>query len=439
MGVMASCSPDENDWSTDPSAKRLYSPSSLEAVIDSFSLDMTVTIGAVANAAKYQVQFSQQPLLSGFDETEGIPTVETEGTEVTIPRSDPRLGEGGIKENAIYYVRARVIDANGNKSKWYSNGMLYDDGFISDESIADLLKKNAAYRVPAPAGLWITGIEEHSMKLNWYMLPTSSSKAERAYCGAPSYIINETLKNEGAEESVYKHSITEEELEAYIYEWADLEVGKAYEFSLYDVNGTRIGNATESTEYAPNMDLAMSITVNDINNDVVVNPETGEEISGKAAFMTKGTPYTIASEKDFNEKKFVVTFNNETAGGWTESRNDWVSNPVNRALNFDIRAQVKKNTTVEFSFPSKGRLYIYGYGDTTDQLTQDGQDVQEFTTSSIKQKIPTVDDESVTQNAYISYKLRVVEGPGVLKIDNAYSMYFFGFCFVPDDPNAGNE
>lgn len=435
-GMTISCSPERNEWNTDSSASRQYAPSSLTAEIDSFSLDMTITIGTVAKAASYEVQFSQQQLLSGFDDTQGIPTISTTESEITIPRNDPRLGEHGITENAAYYVRVRAISPDGTKSKWFTNGMNYNEGFVSSADLAEMLKKNAAYKVTAPAGLWITNIEETSMKLNWYMLPTSSSKAEKAYCQAPSYIINETLKAAGEDESVYKHTLTVDEIAEYQYDWLNLEVGKSYEFSLYDENNLRIGYATESTEYAPNMELAMSITVNEISNDVVTDPKTGEEKTGKTMFTTKGEPYTIRSANDFNGEKFVVTFNNETAGGWAESRNDWVSNPVNKALNFKIRAQVKKNTTVDFTFPANGRFYIYGYGTTTNQLTQDGQEVQEFTTTSTKQKIPTADDESTTANAYITYKLRVVKGAATLKIDNANSMYFYGFCFVPDDPNT---
>lgn len=438
MGLMASCSPDQNDWNTDPSAKRQYAPASLSAEIDSFSLAMTIKIGTLESAASYEVQFSQQPLLSGFDETEGIPTISTTTGEVTIERDDPRLGEKGIVENAVYYVRARAIGSDGSKSKWYSNGFIYNEGYVSDASLVELLKKKASNKISAPAGLWITGIEENSMKVNWYMLPKSSSKAERAYCKAPSYIINETLKEEGADESVYKHTLTPEELEAYIYEWTGLAVGKSYTFTLFDENNLQIGKATESTEYAPNMDLAMSVTVKEMEADVVIDPETGEEKTGKTMFTTKGEPYTIYSN-EVDGQKMKVTFNNETAGGWTEGRNDWASSPVNKAINFNVRAQLKKNTSVDLEFPADGRLYIYAYNSSanTNTLTQDGQEPQEFSVISTKQKIETVDDPETTQNAYISYKLRVVKGKASIHIDNANSIYFFGFCFVPNDPNAG--
>lgn len=467
MGVMVSCSPDENEWSTDPSVKRPYAPSSVEAEIDSFSLALNITVAKQTTAQSYEVQFSREPLYSGFDETEGIATITTETGEVEIPRNDSRLGEQGINESDILYVRARAISADGSKSKWVTNGMLYNEGYVQDATLAALLKKNAALKVAAPSGLWITGIEETSMKLNWYMLPTSSKQAEKAYCKAPSYIINETLKEAGEDESVYKHSITAEELEAYQYEWTGLTVGQSYRFTLYDQDETKIGDATDATEYRPNMDLAMYATMAEFAEDsdspvyeideegnkvVKRDPATGlpvanergnvmdTEMTGKQMFTTKNFVYHYITEKTFNGKSFKVTINNETASGWADNRNDWVSNPVNQAVNFAIRGQIKKNSTVKFDFPSAGRLYIYAYGKSENMLTQTDQDPYVFNVAADAEKtvIPVYGSETETcKKWYKSYKFRVVEGEGILQIDSSNSMYFFGFVFVPDDPNAG--
>ena len=467
MGVMVSCSPDQNDWSTDASTKRPYAPASVTAEIDSFSLAMNIKVTKQATAAKYEVQVSREPLMSGYDETEGITTITTESGEVSIERNDPCFGEAGISESDVLYVRARAIDANGAKSKWVTNGMLYNEGYVQSEDIAALLKKNATLKTTAPAGLWITGIEENSMKLNWYMLPTESKKAEKAYCKAPSYIINETLKEEGAEESVYKHTLTQEEIEAYLYEWTGLVVGKSYRFTLYDQDNTKIGDATDATEYSPNMDLAMYVTVAQIAEDsdepvyetdeqgnkiVKRDPNTGlpvpnargnvleEPMTGKQMFTTKAFQYHIESENEFNGKKFKVTINNESASGWTEARNDWVGNPVNQGENYIIRGQIKKNSTAKLTFPSAGRLYIYAYGKSENMLSQEGQEPYVFNVAADAEKsvIPVYGSETETvKKWYKSYKFRVVEGDAILQIDNANSMYFYGFVFVPDDPNAG--
>lgn len=476
MGVMVSCSPDQNDWNTDSSAKRPYAPSSVTAEIDSFSLALNITVAKLATAQSYEVQFSKEPLYSGFDETEGITTITTETGEIEIPRNDPRIGEQGISESDVFYVRARAINADGSKSKWVTNGMLYNEGYIQDADLAALLKKNAALKVAAPSGMWVTGVEENSMKLNWYMLPTSSKQAEKAYCQAPSYIINETLKEQGADEATYKHSITAEELEAYQYEWTGLTVGQSYRFTLYDQGEMKIGDVTESTEYRPNMDLAMYVTVNEIaadsdspvyetdadgnpildekgNKIVKVNPNTGEpvpnargnvmsdEMTGKQMFTTKGFIYNIESPQEFNGKKFKVTINNETASGWTEARNDWAANPVNEAVNYTVRGQIKKNSTAKLYFPSNGRLYILAYGKSENMLTQTDQEPYIFNVLADAQKtvIPVYQSETgeTCKKWYMSYKVRVVEGEAILQIDNANSMYWFGFVFVPDDPNAG--
>lgn len=468
MGVMVSCSPDQNDWNTDSSAKRPYAPSSVTAEIDSFSLVMSIKVAQLTTAKSYEVQVSREPLMSGFDETPGIITIVSESGVVEIARNDDRLGEGGIKEGDVLYTRARAVSEDGTKSKWVTNGMLYNEGYVKSEEIAALLKKNATLKVAAPSGMWVTGVEETSMKLNWYMLPTESKKADKAYCKAPSYIINETWKEAGEQESDYKHMITAEELEAYQYEWTGLTVGQEYHFTLYDQDGTKIGDATEATEYSPNMDLAMYITVNELSADtdspvyeideqgnkvVKRDPNTGlpvpnargnvleEEMTGKQMFTTKAFQYHFESSNTFNDKKFKAVFNNESASGWTEARNDWAANPVNQAVNFNIRGQIKKNSTVKLEFPSAGRLYILAYGKSENMLTQTDQEPYIFNVLADAQKTPIPvyeqPDADPCKKWYMSYKVRVVEGEAILQIDNANSMYWFGFVFVPDDPNAG--
>ena len=97
-------------------------------------------------------------------------------------------------------------------------------------------------------------------------------------------------------------------------------------------------NAVLAKDYAIDMSKAMSITVNDLD---------------KTNFTTKGQPYSVTSAV-VDGKYFTATFNNETAGGWTESRNDWVANPEGKAINFNQRAQLKKRTTVTLKFSCRG-------------------------------------------------------------------------------------
>lgn len=163
-------------------------------------------------------------------------------------------------------------------------------------------------------------------------------------------------------------------------------------------------------------------------------------MTGKQMFTTKAFQYHIESENEFNDKKFKVTINNESASGWTEARNDWVGNPVNQGENYIIRGQIKKNSTAKLTFPSAGRLYIYAYGKSENMLSQEGQEPYVFNVAADAEKsvIPVYGSETETvKKWYKSYKFRVVEGDAILQIDNANSMYFYGFVFVPDDPNAG--
>ena len=169
----------------------------------------------------------------------------------------------------------------------------------------------------------------------------------------------------------------------------------------------------------PDMSKAMSITVNDLD---------------KTNFTTKGQPYSVSSAV-VDGKYFTATFNNETAGGWTESRNDWVANPEGKAINFNQRAQLKRNTTVTLTIPCKGYLYIYGYctSNNTNYFSSGLLDEQAFTVSGTKNSIPSATDESTSVNAYQTNKVIAIKSNAQLRIDSQNSMYFYGFCFVPDE------
>lgn len=174
--------------------------------------------------------------------------------------------------------------------------------------------------------------------------------------------------------------------------------------------------------YVPDMMKAMSITVNDLD---------------QTKFTTKGTPYTVTSAV-VDGKSFTATFNNETAGGWTTSRNDYVANPEGKAINFNVRAQLKKNTTVSLRFPCKGYLYVYGYGSSSTgtpitTLATEKIDDQIISMANTKELIAVSGDESTSVNAYVTQKFIALKGSATLYIDNQNSIYFYGFCFVPEE------
>jgi hypothetical protein len=170
-------------------------------------------------------------------------------------------------------------------------------------------------------------------------------------------------------------------------------------------------------DYVPDMSKAMSITVNDLDKD---------------EFTVKGNQYTVTSAV-VDGKSFSATFNNETAGGWTTSRNDYVANPEGKAIHFDVRAQLKKNTTVSLQFPCKGYLYVYGYGFDSDITLSTGKiGDQTIQVTSTKESMPTVEDASTTVKGYATQKFIALKGNATLYVDYQNSMYFYGFCFVPD-------
>ena len=171
-------------------------------------------------------------------------------------------------------------------------------------------------------------------------------------------------------------------------------------------------------DYVPDMTKAMSITVNDLDKD---------------EFTVKRNQYTVTSAV-VDGKSFSATFNNETAGGWTTGRNDYVANPEGKAINFNVRAQLKKNTTVSMNFPCKGYLYIYGYGYNSDVTLSTGKiDDQTIQVATTKESMPTAEDASITVKGYVTNKFIALKGKATLYIDSSESVYFYGFCFVPDE------
>ena len=450
---LVSCGPDENDWGVDPSVIRQKAPLSLEAEIDDYSLDMTVTIGSIPGAKSYQIQVSKKPLLSGFDDTEGIPTFTTTEKEYVINRTAEELGEP-ITENTTYYLRVRAVDEKGQPSKWYTNGMNYNEGYITDPTLASLLKDNATYSVTSRAGLEIDDTGDNYIDLMWYMLPKSSSEAARAYCKAPLYIINETLQEAGEPEDVYKHTLTDEEKSNYKYEWANLEVKKSYTFALYDEENTRIGYVTESTEETPNMSLARNIL-----------SWTKDEVVGQ-----QGVPLTLV-DKDHGDFKIILNQDNAANSGYKSDGSYWCQTPLKEAYKSAYRFQSKNRNSMSFIAGQDGRLYVYSGNGTTYKIeyitskytdaektipakNEDGEEIQTIESGGTvtmrgameKVKIDGHDCYRVTKirlRMDDPYKGKADEDGYYTKVITkitptaSASCYYYGFIFVPDETEGG--
>ena len=77
MLQLVSCKDSNNDWTTDSSVLKQRPPSSLTVEADSATLDLTVQIGTIANAAYYELQMSESQLTSNAD-------IPVEGTIYTF-------------------------------------------------------------------------------------------------------------------------------------------------------------------------------------------------------------------------------------------------------------------------------------------------------------------------------------------------------------------
>ena len=438
MGLLqfTSCD-DANDWTVDSSVLKQYPPTSLKVDVDLKTHMVKGSIGAISGVASYEIQMSKSPLSSNAS----IP-VEGEVFTATFEKSeetgDISLADGGfprLEENTTYYFRVRAIGKDGSISNWYTNGSLYNGG-VTDAALEKKLiehtyaadgDKNSVCCITVPPIMWETDVDEDYVTVRWHEIKFAKITTLRVETPEGEKVGQDVdVSSEDPLEETYSE---DDDTKLYEKTIDGLDLATNYVVSLLDEEGDVITKVNTATENTPDMNLAMSVTKDKLE---------------KERFMTKGVAYPVTSD-EVGGRTFSVTFNNESAGGWTADRNDYVANPVKKAIKFNARAQLKKKNTVTIKVPCKGRLYIYGYNKTTltaSHVDSGGDKVTdwEITTSTTKQKIPTVEDESVVQNAYMSYHKRInVVNQEVTLTIGSESFYFYGFCFVPDDPNAGQE
>lgn len=429
MLQLVSCKDSNNDWTTDPSVIQQRPPTSLEADVDSATLDMSVQIGTIAKAAYYELQISESPLTSNDDiPVEGTVYTFSDITEdefvngaITITRVNEQFT---IKDNTSYYLRVRAIGNDGTISNWYTNGMLYYGG-ISNEKTAERMLENTYYRAETPAIEWVSdnNIDPDALTISWY---------------ETSYATVATIRNETLGTEVSASAATQDpdytKIKVWNYKWEGLEANKAYTFSLLDDAGNVITTMTQSTEYAPNMALAHSI----------LTWEKDEVIGAKGESKVVYDP----------DNYFSITFNEESASnaGYTNTGGYYCQTPDKKVYKSPYRVQVKNTNTLEAQVPEDGRLYLYANGSPTTYeiskhlgIGEDGSDqwevIQKVTVKK-DNKTPIEDEGGSTRNCFKFVKVKLngaVDGRYKIAPTASKSCYYYGFVFVPDDPNAGKE
>ena len=136
---LVSCKDSNNDWTTDPSVTKQRPPTSLSVEVDSATLDLSVQIGTIANAASYDLQISESPLTSNASlPVEGevftisnIKEADFVNGKITIARKNDQFE---VKNNTTYYFRVRAIGKDNTVSNWYTNGMLYYGGIGNEKT-----------------------------------------------------------------------------------------------------------------------------------------------------------------------------------------------------------------------------------------------------------------------------------------------------------------
>ncbi len=426
MLQLVSCKDSNNDWTVDTSVLKQRPPSSLTVEVDSASLDMTVQIGTIAKAASYELQISESPLTSNANmEVEGDIYTFSNITEsqfvngaITIAHQNEQFE---VKGNTTYYFRVRAIGTNGTVSNWYTNGMLYNGGF-GDEVVAERMKANTYYTLTTPAILSVdeNDIDPDALTLRWYVVSYANIATLR--CETTG---TEVPASAGTQDPNYT------DVEVWYYKWTGLEANKSYTFSLLDDAGNVLATSTQSTEFAPNMELAHSIL-----------SWTKDDVIG-----AKGESKVLYDPDNY----FCVTFNEESAAnaGYKSDGSYWCQTPEKKAYKSPYRVQVKNTNTLEFKVPENGRMYLYGNGSPTPYelsmymgLDDDGNDVWEViqtVTINKDEKVKAEDEDGKERDCYRFTKLKLngaVDGRYKFAPTASKSCYYYGFVFVPDDPNA---
>ena len=427
MLQLVSCKDSNNDWTTDSSVLKQRPPSSLTVEADSATLDLTVQIGTIANAAYYELQMSESQLTSNAD-------IPVEGTiytfsnikesqfvdgKITIARKNEQCE---IKDNTTYYFRVRAIGNDNTVSNWYTNGMLYYGG-ISNEKTAERMLANACYSIDTPSLMWVNDndVDPDALTISWHDTDYSTVATIR----------NETLGTEVSASSATQNP-DYTKVKVWYYKWDGLEANKAYTFSLLDDAGNVITTMTMSTESAPNMSLAHSILAWE-KDDVI---------------GLKGESKVVHDPDNY----FTIIFNEESAAnaGYTNTGKYYCQTPDKKVYTSPYRVQVKNTNTLEFIVPESGRMYLYANGSpTTYELSkyigkaEDGADMWEViqrVTVKKDDKTPIEDEGGSTRNCIRFVKLKLngaVDGKYKLAPTASKSCYYYGFVFVPDEPNAG--
>ena len=442
MLQLVSCKDSNNDWTTDSSVLKQRPPSSLTVEADSATLDLTVQIGTIANAAYYELQMSESQLTSNAD-------IPVEGTiytfsnikesqfvdgKITIARKNEQCE---IKDNTTYYFRVRAIGNDNTVSNWYTNGMLYYGG-ISNEKTAERMLANACYSIDTPSVMWVNDndVDPDALTISWHDTDYSTVATIR----------NETLGTEVSASSATQNP-DYTKVKVWYYKWDGLEANKAYTFSLLDDAGNVITTMTMSTESAPNMSLAHSILAWEKN-----------QVCG-----VKGDTLELSDPDDY----FAVNFLESSAAnaGYTNTGSYYCQTPDKKVYKSPYRVQVKNTNTLEVKVPESGRLYLYANGSPTtyeiskfigkDDEDNDQWEVIQRVTVKKDDKTPIEDEGGSTRNCIKFAKLKL-NGSVIDKVKDknkkdlersvyrykiaptaSKSCYYYGFVFVPDEPNAG--
>lgn len=397
FGMMTACT-DENEWSKNNGSgelSRVLTPSSLQASVDSATLEITVKFkelsSSKSNQFLYQVQISESPLSEGLDETSGIATFEGTESPINISRLNDQLE---LKDGTLYYLRVRAKD-NTRTSKWITDGT-----------------QGGLYTIQTPALFRISDADifYNKMVLSWNKKQILKNSGEH-YCNIKS------IKNinTGVEEV-----LTDDQLKSGSFEWIGLTEGTEYSFQLIDTDGQVMKELQKSTETKP--DLSWARKIMDLSSW-----KTGEvvEIADRSFKLTLAD-YAKKFKGEANKEAVLI----DPLGAKTTKAKYYRFSTNTNA--FVTSPDGTNASMIKVDIPAPGRLYVYTYGGSASDVRNL---IIKKTISEKKFDSKDYYNEAVNfdkVNGSYEYKKIVFKEAGAYYLSNTGALYFWGFIFVPD-------
>ncbi len=287
--AMTSCT-DDNDWSTDGSHNRLFSPLEGDITVTPGTDTAIVEFGTVKDAEAYIIQVSNDSLF-----TDSATTAITYGSDNSITSSPVTINE--LETDTTYYLRMKAVASTKTESKW-----VYYKTHSTFKTKSDNLFNELDY---------VKDITENSVTLTW----------------KPGLKV--TYLATSGDEPI-RHDLTEEEIAAGKATLSGLDAETEYTVYLNNANNKKKG----TVKFVTDVDLSTCTVLNNgddlkeaINNaadgDVIaLQPGTYQLLNdaGELTDLKLQKNITIKSAENYNQATIQGGFQLEDGASLKVSR-----------------------------------------------------------------------------------------------------------------------